>query len=161
MKKILLLVLLLLLGAGGYLGYEYAANKRTPAQVLAKLQGKEEKKVVKELPPEPIAPTYKFVDIPSIAISISDKNRVQRILAANIVLEVETTVDPKTFDPKMPQLRDAFLSYLYKYMAVRETSDNLVDDKHLQARLRDLANQIMEKPLVHNVLMQASFERKV
>ncbi|MCA3269819.1 MAG: hypothetical protein INF44_05665, partial [Thalassospira sp.] len=76
-------------------------------------------------------------------------------------LEVETTVDPTTFDPKMPQLRDAFLSYLYKYMAVRETSDNLVDDKHLQARLRDLANQIMEKPLVHNVLMQASFERKV
>lgn len=148
MKKLVVIAVLLLgLGGGGYFGYQH-------------FMGPKVKTAAVEEAPEPLALSYHYVEMPPLNVSVIENGRVRRIYAALVVLEVKDPAHQGLIEGKMPVLQDAFLSYLFKVGSMSRQVD-LNNLEIIKRRLQTIANEQLGEPVVNAVLIQSTFERKV
>jgi flagellar basal body-associated protein FliL len=149
MKKLIIIgVLLLALGGGGYFGYQ---------KFMAK---KDSKDAPTESAPAALATHYRYVEMPPMNVSVIRGGRVNSIYAAMVVLEVKSAADEKRIANAMPKLQDAFLSYLFKLGSMNLSVD-LANLAFVKDRLRKIANTTLGDDVVKAVLIQSTFERQV
>jgi flagellar basal body-associated protein FliL len=149
MKKLIIIgVLLLALGGGGYFAYQHFMG------------GKDKQETAQEVGPDPLNLTYRYVEMPPMNVSVVRGGRVTRIYAALVVLEVKSPEDEQRIKDAMPKLQDAFLSYLFKLSGMTRTVD-LSNLTFIKGRLRTIANEQLGGDVVNAVLIQSSFERQV
>lgn len=149
MKKLVIIgVLLLALGGGGYFGYQQFMGD------------KKDKSAAKEISQEPLNLTYRYIEMPPMNVSVVRNGRVTSMYAALVVLEVKTPEDEARIKDMMPKLQDAFLSYLFKLSSMTSKFD-LANLEFVKERLRTIANTQLGDPAVNAVLIQSTFERQV
>lgn len=149
MKKFIVIgVLLLALGGGGYFGYQHFMGPKT------------NKTAAQETGPEPLNLTYRYIEMPPMNVSVVRHGRVTSIYAALVVLEVKSPEDEQRIKDAMPKLQDAFLSYLFKLSSMT-TKVDLANLEFVKGRLRTIANTQLGGDVVNAVLIQSTFERQV
>ena len=150
MKKLIIIgVVLLALGGGGYFGYQHFMGPKS------------DKTAAEETEPEPLNLTYRYVEMPAMNVSVVRNGRVTSIYAALVVLEVKSPEDEQRIKDAMPKLQDAFLSYLFKLSSMTTTKVDLANLEFVKGRLRTIANMQFGGEVVNAVLIQSTFERQV
>lgn len=109
------LLLVVLLGAGGYAGYMYAVKGTPPAQLLAHLQGKAPPSEAKDEsePPEVVVEEGVFLKMPVLSVSVFDQGEIHRLVGIQVILEFPQQAAKDHAVSIMPILKDAMLTRLY------------------------------------------------
>jgi flagellar basal body-associated protein FliL len=156
MKRIILIIVgLILLGAVGYLGYEYFLNGRTPIQVFQQ----HERGIVEEKKKD-IDLTYYYIKIPPLTVSVIRNDRIVRIYTIQLIIEVKNEQAKLEVEQKLPFLTNDFLTYLHTIAAL-PMIDDVANVPFVKARLKKIAEKIVGKDRVNSILIQATFDRAV
>ena len=139
-KYIILLVLVLALGGGGYFAWtEYFAGPSAGAVLPNLLSGNDK-------------PSY--VEIERLtAPFIRDQRFVQHVVL-DVSLEVAEERDVDKVRQLTPRLRDAFLRELHRLATVRPASQKLINVARVKARLLVGADRVLGPRVVRDVLVQ-------
>ena len=115
MRFIIIGVLLLVLGVGGYVGYMFFVKGTPPAQLLAQLQGKAPPSEAKDEtpPPETVVEEGVFLKMPVLNVSVFDQGEIHRLVGIQIILEFPKEESKTHAVSIMPVLKDAMLTRLY------------------------------------------------
>jgi flagellar basal body-associated protein FliL len=115
MRFIIIGVLLLVLGVGGYVGYMSFVKDTPPAQLLAQLQGKAPPSEAKDEPPPPEAVVDEavFLKMPVLNVSVFDQGEIHRLVGIQVILEFPKEDAKAHAVSIMPVLKDAMLTRLY------------------------------------------------
>jgi flagellar basal body-associated protein FliL len=115
MRFIIIGVLLLVLGAGGYVGYMSFVKDTPPAQLLAQLQGKAPPSEAKDEtpPPEAVVDEAVFLKMPVLNVSVFDQGEIHRLVGIQVILEFPKEDAKAHAVSIMPVLKDAMLTRLY------------------------------------------------
>jgi flagellar basal body-associated protein FliL len=155
MKKLIIIVVLLgVLGGGGFFGYTHFMGKKEAAV------GEKPKEVAEAEKPKPLPPVYKYVKIPAINVSVIRHGTVIRLYSAAITLEVGDEKAEQTIKDYLPQLSDAFFSYLHAVSSLPNLPD-ISNARFVKERLKLVGTGIVGKGVIHDVLIQSTFDRRV
>jgi flagellar basal body-associated protein FliL len=115
MRFIIIGVLLLVLGAGGYVGYMSFVKGTPPAQLLAQLQGKAPPSEATDEtpPPEAVVDEAVFLKMPVLNVSVFDQGEIHRLVGIQVILEFPKEDAKAHAVSIMPVLKDAMLTRLY------------------------------------------------
>jgi flagellar FliL protein len=155
MKKLIIIVVLLgVLGGGGFFGYKQFMAKKEAAV------GEKPKEVAEAEKPKKLPPVYKYVKVPTINVSVIRNGTVVRIYAAEVTIEVKTAKAEKAVQEHLLQIRSAFFSYLHAASALPNLPD-VSNAQFVKERLKVVATGIVGKGVIHDVLIQGTFDRRV
>ena len=115
MRFIIIGVLLLVLVAGGYVGYMSFVKGTPPAQLLAQLQGKAPPSEAQDEtpPPEAVVEEAVFLKMPVLNVSVFDQGEIHRLVGIQVILEFPKEDAKAHAVSIMPVLKDAMLTRLY------------------------------------------------
>lgn len=151
MKKIIIILVLLVLIAGGALGGLAIAGMGPLAMYFAESKPESVAADLSEAPPG-------LVDLETIAVPIFEGNLVR----SRLFLNVQISVDPAsggTVAANMPRLQDAVLSDLLVYMPFHLRDRDKVDLSLVRNRLLKVARKVAGDSAVREVTITSAFER--
>ncbi|MEQ8449983.1 MAG: hypothetical protein RIB97_09895 [Nitratireductor sp.] len=145
MKKLILIVLILLLLAGGGGG----------AYWWFFMRGADGAAAPEPPPPEPAV----FVEMEALTIPVIRGGAVAKYVLLKVSLEVEDEGAREAVVERMPRLKDAFLRDLHAYFASIPL-DSPLNVRTVKTRLKRVADGIVGRGVVREVLIQGAFEKK-
>lgn len=158
MRLLIILVVVLVLVAGGVFGAATLAPGLLPPAVLAILGievPEEEETKVDEQPTDTV-----LIDMEPMQIPLFRDNDVSRFLILHILIEVRSGPDQKIVDRKLLYLIDAFISYIHKLNAL-DIEPGLGDREFLKERLMVRAEEIVGAGVIVDLLFVQIFERPI
>ncbi len=139
-KYIIMLVLVLGLGGGGYFAWtEYFAGAPAGA-VLPNLLSRDDKPF--------------FIEIERLTAPFIRDQRFVQYVVLDVSLEVVEERDADKVRQLTPRLRDAFLRELHRLATVRPASQKLINVARVKARLLAGADRVLGPRVVRDVLVQ-------
>ena len=101
---------------------------------------------------------YAYINMDPVTTPVIDPKKVQKFSTYLIVLEVPKESVSKVSD-KLPQLHDAFLSYMFRLNQFQMT-DQLNDMDFIKDELKTVAYEIVPKEYLHDLLITGAQDRK-
>lgn len=151
MKRILIIVVLIALLGGGAAAASIFLHVGPLANVL---KPKEPPKP----PAPPPPPSHDELVVGSFIIPVIQDHAIGRSLGMDIALDVLST-DKTKVDPKMPLLVNAFTLTLYEIVPKHSDSHSAADKKAIHDRLMQVAERIVGKGLVQDVVIKSIYDR--
>lgn len=151
MKRILIILILVILIGGGAAAVSIYLDIG-PLATLVK------PKAPPAPPPPPPPPQHKEVPIGSFVIPVIQDHGIGRSLGLDIALDVLAEDDPKV-EAQLPRLQNAFTLSLYEIVPSHSDAHSATDKKAIHDRLVAIAERIMGKGVVQDVVIKSIYDR--
>jgi flagellar basal body-associated protein FliL len=109
-------------------------------------------------PKPPAGPV--FVKLSPIVLPVIEANAVTRQVGILVTLELAEGQSLQTIEPKRRQLRDAFITELYRIYGWRSTADHVVNEALIKASLARAADRVLGAGVVRAVLIGQLLEQE-
>ena len=114
-----------------------------------------------EAVPEIVTGAPSYMRFPAIFIPIIEGDRVTRQIGVALMLELAKGQEKQPIEEKRLQLNDAFVRDLYAFFQQRAAvKANDIDEMYLKDRLLKVADDVIGKKAVREVLIEQFFEQK-
>lgn len=104
------------------------------------------------------APSY--IRFPAIFTPIIQGDRVTRQVGVTLMLQLKKGEEKEGVEQKRLQLNDAFVEDLYAFFQQRASMQGGIDETYLKDRLLKIADTVIGKDVVQEVLIEQMFEEK-
>jgi hypothetical protein len=104
------------------------------------------------------APSY--IRFPPIFTPIIQGDRVTRQIGVTLMLQLKKGEEKDGIESKRLQLNDAFVEDLYAFFQQRASLEGGIDETYLKDRLLKIADNVIGKDVVQEVLIEQMFEEK-
>lgn len=141
MKKAIILVVLLLVLGGGYVGWQQMSDTAPEA-------GKEGTSAF-FFDDEP-----KFVELDLLTAPFVRGGKFVQYVVLVVILEVDDDDGVVEVRSVMPRLRDAFVTELHTIATMRNPEQKMLNIKRIKSRLLASAHKVMRNRIVRAVLVQ-------
>jgi flagellar FliL protein len=106
-------------------------------------------------PGEPI-----FVDVAPIVLPVVERNSVTRQVGVLLTMELADQPAIATVTDKRRELRDAFITELYRLYGWRSTADRVVKETLIKQRLQLAADRVLGPGVVRAILIRQIVEQE-
>ena len=141
MKKAIMLVVLLLVLGGGYVGWQQMSDTAPEAG--------EEGTSASFFDDEP-----KFVELDLLTAPFVRGGKFVQYVVLVVILEVDDDDGVDEVRSVMPRLRDAFVTELHTIATMRNPEQKMLNMKRIKSRLLASAHKVMRNRIVRAVLVQ-------
>jgi flagellar basal body-associated protein FliL len=100
-----------------------------------------------------------FVKLAPIVLPVIEANSVTRQVGILVTLELVEGQSMASIEPKRRQLRDAFITELYRIYGWRSTADHVVNEALIKDRLARAADRVLGAGVVQAVLIGQLLEQ--
>lgn len=114
----------------------------------------------REAVPELVAGAPSYIRFPAIFTPIIEGDRVTRQVGVTLMLQLKKGEEKEDIEAKRPLLNNAFVENLYAFFQQRVAMKGAIDEMYLKSRLLQVADNIIGKPAVEEVLIEQMFEEK-
>ena len=155
MKKVIIIVLALLILAGGGVGAMTYLGIGPFAGLLAKKEPDPAEKPTEAPPP---APTYLTYDIGSFIIPVVVGKGISKQIGIDLAIEVDSHQN-ENVGSQIPRIQNQFNIVLYDLIPSHADAHSISDRQAIHDSLKRTANKLLGDGAIHDIIVKSIYER--